>query len=185
MASYYNTHQIQINDYPQPSPQYYIQQPAYIHPPHQHVIVEPVEHAHKEVIVQTTTTTDIPQKPTKKISNFSSKWIPRKKLELCEFDPYYSLNLIDRISSIEYMNIIEECSLRFREVVKPWRSFWKKHKNFVPAEFVAALATFCLSMLVTIPLWYSMYKKAKVRIYYIYFIVFLPYLIRKKLKKGK
>lgn len=162
MASYYNTHQIHVNEYVQP-PQYVIQHPAYIAPPPPQIIVEAVEPAQKEVIVQTTTTTDtITQTPSLKTSNFSSKWLSRKKLELCEFDPYYSLNLVDRISSIEYMNIIDECSVRFREVIKPWRTFWKKHKNFVPAEFVAAIATFCLSMFVTIPLWYSMYKKAKV-----------------------
>lgn len=97
-----------------------------------------------------------------KLKKFTIPWVPRKKLELSEFESFYSMSLVDYVSSAEYLDVIEQCTLRFRRVVKPWRTFWSKQKKLMPAEFVAAMVTLCLSMIVTTPLWYKMYGKAKV-----------------------
>lgn len=94
--------------------------------------------------------------------NIIVQWIPQRKLYHSGFDSHYPLDLSQHMDINEFANLIRECTVRFRQVAQPWRVFWKKQKKMMPVEIVAAVATFCLSMFVSIPLWHRGYGKAMV-----------------------
>lgn len=92
----------------------------------------------------------------------SISWISRRKLYMSTFKRYYPVALSNHIEFNEFRMLIEECNKRFRNVVKPWRKFWSRQKKLVPVEIIAAVATFGLSMFVSVPFWYHGYGKARV-----------------------
>lgn len=124
-----------------------------------HTTAQPQPVQYQNVIYQTHTEHIIDRTTPR---NLKVQWVPQRKLYHSGFDSHYPLQLSPFMDLQEYSNLISECTKRFRLVAKPWRSFWKKQKRMMPVEIVAAVATFCLSMFVSIPLWHHGYGKARV-----------------------
>lgn len=115
----------------------------------------------EEFVVHQTTTTEFVQNPHL-VQRVAISWISRRKLYLSTFKRYYPVALSNHIDFNEFRMLIEECNKRFRNVIKPWRTFWSRQKKLVPVEIIAAVATFGLSMFVSVPVWYHGYGKARV-----------------------